>query len=273
MKSFIVLFLFWLTISQASITEPFRAEIGCGYREDSFVLKVLSDTSQERLELKEQMKHARYFASTICANVIQRDIYVLANFEYYYLLSREMKIVDLYDFKMKVNGYDLESKGELGYAVDLTEGRFVKVLIIPLFGYVGVFKIFKPDSKQSAEKQKQICYGPYVGVKMRILKDRCSFDMGYDFRWLNFLERASFFNGIDTKKIHDTVHGGYSHFAEIESSLQLTKIWEAKLKIFYDYFMCDKKDINLKNNESKNRSKFYERWWNLAFVIELVMRF
>jgi hypothetical protein len=295
-KQIFCIFLLFFIKANASVNEPLSFTLKAGYRQNYLSWKSLSDTESELLIYQEKYKKQNMVDLEAELYSIHRDIYFsleggfagLFNSDAYQRYDQLDFTADKPRLSFDAKGTDWHVFGLLGIAANLTQGRYYKWIIVPVFGYGGYWtsikrKATKPESlalsdpsgagiqssyinsKLSDKNLEDNWHGPAIGA--HIIVDPGTmvvFDFSYLFNWLNLhhdslveLKKQDFsasglaVETIITQSEKISSSSSYGHIVKAKASCQLSKKFLTSFTAKYQYFVSDKKEHIQKEIETK----------------------
>lgn len=138
----------------ASVNEPLRLELSTGYRNDRFHWHLQNPGDGSEITYAELDRDIQFWENAFVLKSIYRDLTFFLRGSYGVLGRGNVfqKYADLSfttdqpHFQFITHGWCAEASGYFGYAVNLTDNRTYKVILIPILGYGGYFE--KLDRKE-----------------------------------------------------------------------------------------------------------------------------
>jgi hypothetical protein len=247
--------------------------------------------------------------------MIHRDIYLL--FQGTWATFGRGAVVQTLPFNnipvlltYKTRGNDYSIFGVLGYQVNLTEGRYYKVFLTPLFGYAGYWKriskmmgktsiatsgdyVFEEDLEHN--QMHDTWYGPIIGGDLLIEPGgRVNCNFYYMFNWLK-LNHSDYMGykvtnavlGIDEIMVKKTIakcvrdrgqYGGVKLFFSATSYLNVNVEMQFRYFSSYKYkvktFTYDTVVAPIPTTTvTEQEDKMVHWWWSFVTLLEMAYLF
>lgn len=289
-----------------SFSEPPRIEYATGYRNDRLHWHLQDPGDNGQLLYSEVAKNLQFWENAATFTVYHRDIYVFLSGSYAAFGQGglvKQRYADLPyvsnqpRFTFTPSGWAADSAGRFGYCINLTDGRFYKVLLIPLLGGSihyeslqrkhptpaleessnAVGANFYTMSSQLPGRLELTWYGFLLGGAFHIDPgSRAIFDVGYYYSWLHLHFHTHYANEVflgpplqtqqnASYSVKTKTGGNLGHTGWAKVSCWIDKAWQAGLGAQMNYFVS--RDVDAKNNQRtpgqpplKTTEKLKIRW-------------
>lgn len=234
--------LFFSSVLQATVNEPFRIEYWTGYQQDKVHWHVREGGEGGRLLYTEEMRGLEFWENGIGIETIVRDLFaaVEGSFSCLGRGSGTQSFGELGgdpEFSFSCDGYGGNAQGALGYAVNLTAQRTYKFLLIPLIGYGANFLHIDRSGEAALQPFRQTWYGFFVGGNVQIeTGGGWTIQTGYSYHWLHLLLRTKMEIDAVSRSVTASGGGNLGHTGWLQVDRDLSPHWRLGLGGSIHYF-------------------------------------
>lgn len=260
----------------ATVNEPFRIELQTGYRNDNLHWHVQDAGDGGVLYSSEKYRNLQFWENGLALKMIYRDFafYVWGDYAAFgrgdlrQRLANQSYATDQAYLTLPVDSWAADWDAYFGYAVNVTDARTYKVLVIPLLGYSGNYEVIHRLGSQTwvstnaiggtsyqvlstfPSALRQAWNGVYLGLGVRIDPGwRLTFDAGWAYHWIHldfktqFQEEVSLYNpGLTSQYIQlntiDSSSGaniGHSGWAQMDYAID--NHWNIGIRATIQYYV------------------------------------
>jgi hypothetical protein len=142
----LLLFLFASSLF-ATVNEPLRFELFSGYRNDRIHWHLQEPGEGAAITYSELYRDIEYWENGLTLKVIHRDLTFFLRGAYgTFGQGALLEKIPPPSIRFGTDGWTADGSGYFGYAVNLTEDRTYKVMLVPLIGYSVHFEQLNPSS-------------------------------------------------------------------------------------------------------------------------------
>ncbi len=259
----------------ASVNEPLRCEISSGYRNDRIHWHLQDPGEGGELTYSELYRDVQYWENGLLLKTIHRDLifFLRGTYGTFGRGALFQRYPDLSsDFHFNTEGWTADGVGYFGYAVNLTDGRTYKVILVPLIGYSAYFEQLKrkngtPPSIDSFASSlpgtfRLVWNGFFLGAGFTIEPGgRLILNAGYSYHFMHNRVHTSIDNSSAYQSIRTSSGGNKGHTGWAQIDGVLNRLWRIGIGGQIHYFTTRVIDATIRQTGRGNFSeKFKLRW-------------
>ncbi|MDE3046232.1 MAG: hypothetical protein KGJ02_06270 [Verrucomicrobiota bacterium] len=258
----------------ATVNEPLHMELQTGYRNDNLHWHLQDAGDGGVLYSSEKYKNLQFWDNALDFRMIYRDLvfYVYGDYAAFgrgqlkQRLAYQPYATDQAYLNFSVNGWAADWDTYFGLAVNLTDGRTYKFLVIPLVGYSGNYEVIDRPGSQTwtssnavggtsyqvvssfPSSLRQSWNGVYLGVGIEFDPvTRMTLNAGYAYHWIHldfkteFQEEITLYNPgitsqyIQLNSINSSSGGNLAHSGWAQIDYRIDRAWRVGARATVQY--------------------------------------
>lgn len=271
MRLYLLASFFFSPFLLASFSEPVRLEYATGYRNDRLHWHLQDPGDGGALRYSEVYRDLQFWENALSLTVYHRDIYFFLSGGFA-AFGRGGSVRERYAdlsfasedlrFHFTPSGWAADGEVRLGYAVNLTDGRIYKTVLVPFVGFSGHLETLERKNPNPLERE-----GPFYTMRSQLPGDLhlswygfllgglfhidpggpILFDVGYHYSWLHVRFHTHYANEValisppSAVNTYDAIKaktgGNLGHTGWTTLSYRLSCQWQIGLGALVRYFV------------------------------------